>query len=69
MLPTYTFSEVKNFIRSLDIADVAILNGLIEEEIECYARYESKAIFKLIMLHKKAIAQNEVRFEFLLAYN
>ncbi|MCY7421131.1 MAG: hypothetical protein LH478_05230 [Chitinophagaceae bacterium] len=69
MLPTYNFSEVKNLVRSFNLDETVILTELIEEEIDRYAWYESKAIFKIILLHRKAISQNEVHFEYLLAYN
>lgn len=69
MLPTYSFSEIKGIIRSFDVEDIAILTDLIQEEILCYSSYESRAIFKMIMLRKKALIINEVQLGYLLAYN
>ena len=69
MLPTYSFSEIKNIIRSFDLAEIELLNELIQEEIDCYPAYESRAILRLILLQKKAISRNEIQLEYLLAYN
>lgn len=69
MLPTYNFSEVKRLIKSFNFDETVILTELVEEEIDCYPWYESKAIFKMILLHRNAISQNEVHLEYLLAYN
>lgn len=69
MLPTYNFAEIKNLLRNINLQESDILTELVQEEIDRYPKYESKAIFKMILLHKKAIAQNEIHFEYLLAYN
>ena len=69
MLPTYTFSDIKNIIRAFEVAELALLNDLIQEEIECYPSYESRAILRMIMLRKKALSRNEVQLEYLLGYN
>jgi hypothetical protein len=69
MLPTYSFSEIKNIIRSFDLTEIELLNDLVHEEIDCYVTYESRAIFRLILVQKKAISRNEVQLEYLLAYN
>ena len=58
MLPTYNFSEVKSLIRSFNLDETVILTDLVEEEIDRYPWYESKAIFKMILLHRKGISQN-----------
>ena len=69
MLPTYNYSEIRNLIRSFNLDELVILNELVMEEIDCYPLYESKAIFIMILLQRKAIIQNEVHLEYLLAYN
>ena len=69
MLPTYNYSEIRNLIRSFNLDELVILNELVMEELDCYPLYESKAIFKMILLQRKAIIQNEVHLEYLLAYN
>lgn len=69
MLPTYNFSEIKNLVRSFNMEESKIFTELVQEEIDCYPSYESKAIFRMILLHKKAITHNEIHFEYLLAYN
>jgi len=69
MLPTYTFSDIKNIIRSFEIAELTLLNDLIQEEIDCYPAYESRAILRMVMLRKKAPGRNEVQLEYLLGYN
>lgn len=69
MLPTYSFSDIKNIIRSFDLTEIELLNNLVQEEIVCYPAYESRAILRLILVQKKAISRNEVQLEYLLAYN
>ncbi len=69
MLPTYIFAEIKNLLRYINLHESDILTELVQEEIDRYPVYESKAIFKMILLQKKAITQNEVHVEYLLAYN
>ena len=69
MLPTYNFSEIKSLVKKINLHETNILTELVQEEIDRYPTYESRAIFRMILLHKKAIAQNEIHFEYLLAYN
>lgn len=69
MLPTYNFAEIKNLLRNINLLESDILTELVQEEIDRYPAYESKAIFKMILLQKKGISQNEVHVEYLLAYN
>lgn len=69
MLPTYNFSEIKSLVKKINLHETHILTELVQEEIDRYPTYESRAIFRMILLHKKAIAQNEIHFEYLLAYN
>lgn len=69
MLPTYNFTEIKNLLRNINLHESDILTELVQEEIDRYQAYESKAIFKMILLQKQAITQNEIHFEYLLAYN
>ena len=69
MIPTYSVYEIKNLVRSFDIAETNILDELVSEEASGYAPYELRAIARMIALRKKAISHNEVKLEFLLAYN
>ena len=69
MQPTYSVSEIKLLVRSLDISSIIILQELIEEEKDGFIHYELKAISKFIALKNKDIAGNEVKFEFLLSFN
>ena len=69
MLPPYNFFEIKNLVRSFNMEESIILTDLVQEEIDRNPSYESRAIFRMIMLHKKAITQNEIHIGYLLAYN
>lgn len=69
MQPTYSVSEIKLLIKSLDIPSVNILRELVEEEKKGFADYELKAIRKFIQLKNKELVGNEVNAEFLLSFN
>lgn len=69
MEPTYSFSEIKNLIPSLDFTSINILGELIEEEKQCFAWYELRAIGRFISLKNKDLVQNQVKVEFLLSFN
>lgn len=69
MHATYSFQEIKALIRTLDFASLAILKEVVEEEKECFSEYELKALNKFLQLQNKAMVRNEVKADFLLAYN
>ena len=69
MQPTYSVSEIKLLIRSLDSLSIGVLHELVEEEKACYPDCELKAIFKFIKIKNREIVGNEVKFEFLLSFN
>ena len=69
MQPTYSVSEIKLLIKSLDLSSINILRELVEEEKKDFAGYELKAIFKFIQLRNKELVGNEVKTEFLLSFN
>ncbi len=69
MQPTYSVSEIKLLIKSLDISAINILRELVEEEKKDFAQYELKAISKFIQLKNKELAGNEIKTEFLLSFN
>lgn len=69
MQPTYSVSEIKLLIKSLDISSIKVLLELVEEEKRDFAEYELKAILKFIQLKNKELVGNEVKTEFLLSFN
>jgi hypothetical protein len=69
MQPTYSVSEVKSLIRSLDSSAIVILQQLIEEEKECYSTIELKALDRLVYFRTRYLTGNAVRAEFLLSFN
>jgi len=69
MTPTYSFSEIKLLIKSLDESSVTVLHDLIEEEKECYTQFELRALYRFVHLKNKSLVLNEVRLEYLLSYN
>ena len=69
MQPTYSVSEIKLLIKSLDLSSIKILRELVEEEKRDFAEYELKAISKFIQLKNKELVGNEVKTEFLLSFN
>ena len=69
MHPTYSVSEIKQLIRSLDSFSLIVLQELVEDEKNSFADFELKAISKFISLKMKEIAGNEVKVEFLLSFN
>lgn len=69
MEPTYTFSEIKSLVKSLDYSSVSILEELIWEELEGYSFYERRALARMLELKDKVFVLNEVNAEFLLSYN
>lgn len=69
MQPTYSVSEIKLLIKSLDVSSIKVLVELVEEEKKDFAEYELKAISKFIQLKNKELAGNEVKTEFLLSFN
>ena len=69
MQPTYSFSEIKLLLKSLDINSLNILSELIDDDEACYKIYELKAIRKILQIVAKVLVQNEVKMEFLLSFN
>lgn len=69
MQPTYSFTEIKSLIRTLDVADIFILEEIVEEERECFSELQLKAFHRFMRLKNKALVRNELRFEYLLSYN
>jgi hypothetical protein len=69
MQPTYSLSEIKSLVRSLDFASLSILIDLVEEEKEGYSLPELKAIDKFMRLKHADYIRNEVNPEFLLSFN
>jgi len=69
MQPTYSLSEVKTLIRSLDSSAIIILQQLIDEEKEGYTSIELKALYKFVFLRNRYLTRNEVKFDYLLSFN
>ncbi len=69
MQPTYSFSEIKSLVRSLDLSTLTILQQLIEEEKTGYQPVEIKALYKFISLRNRYLTRNAVKFEYLLSFN
>jgi hypothetical protein len=69
MQPTYSVSEVKSLIRSLDSAAIVILQQLVEEEKECYSAIEIKAMDRFVYFRNRYLTGNAVKAEFLLSFN
>ena len=69
MQPTYSVSEIKLLIRTLDSSSILVLQELVEEEKNGFTSYELKAINKFIEIKNKELVRNEVSFEFLLSFN
>lgn len=69
MQPTYSVSEIKSLIRTLDASAITILQQLIEEEKECYSGIERKALDRFIYFRNRYLARNAVKAEFLLSFN
>lgn len=69
MQATYSFPEIKSLIRSLDYSSVNILEELVEEEKECFSVHELRALQRFVQLKNKQLVRNEVKFEYLLAFN
>lgn len=69
MQPTYSLSEIKSLVRSLDHTSIHILEELFLEEQALYTIVEIQVIEKFFTLKKKAGVNNEIKLEFLLSYN
>ena len=69
MQATYSFSEIKSLIRSLDYSSINILEELVEEEKECFSIPELRALHRFILLKNKQFVGNEVKVEYLLSFN
>jgi hypothetical protein len=69
MTPTYSFSEIKTLVKTLDDSSVFILQDLIEDEKECFSFYELRALHRFLLVKNKSMVANEVNLEFLLSYN
>jgi hypothetical protein len=69
MVPTYSVSEVKSLIISLDIPEIEILSGLVNDEKRCYQSYEFRAIQRMMRIRKKSLQVNELQLEYLLSFN
>lgn len=69
MQATYSFSEIKSLIRSLDHSSITILEELIEEEKDSYSSYEQTALRRFLQLKNKQYVRNEVKLEYLLSFN
>jgi hypothetical protein len=69
MQPTYSFTEIKSLIRSLDYHSADLLKELIEEEQERFSLPEIRAFQRILQLKNRQIVRNEVKFEYLLSFN
>lgn len=69
MHPTYTFSEIKDLVRNIDIQSIDVLLELIEEEKELYSFYELRALHRFINIKSKELLSSELKFEYLLSFN
>ena len=69
MAATYSFSEIKSLIPSLDASSASILQELISEESNFYTWYELRAISRFITIANKQAMNNKVKAEFLLSFN
>jgi hypothetical protein len=69
MQPTYSFSEIKSLIPSLDLSTLPILQQLVEEENNAYSPAEIKALYKFISLRNRYFTRNAVKVEYLLSFN
>ena len=69
MSPTYSFSEIKSLVKSLDETASFILEDLIEEEKECYSHFELRAFKRFLIVKSKSKLDNDLKMDFLLSFN
>ncbi len=69
MRPTYSFSEIKSLIRSLDAVSTKILSELIEDERDCFTDCEWRALQRFIKLKQAGLVHNQVKCDYLLSFN
>lgn len=69
MESTYSFSEIKVLIRSLDDLTLNVLEELIEEEKECFSLAELRAFNRFKQIKYKQLPHNEVKWEYFLSFN
>lgn len=60
MIPTYTFTELKNHIKSSDESkEIAALAFIIHEELSCFPGYEQRALYRMLLLKTAKLVQYE----------
>jgi hypothetical protein len=60
MLPTYTFTELKNYIRSSDEPnEIASLAFVVNEEISIFLWYEQRALLRMLLIKTAKLVQHE----------
>jgi hypothetical protein len=69
MTPTYSFSEIKSLVKSLDKTSGDILQELIDDEKDCYTPFELRAFNRFFLLLDKNVVVEGLRMEYLLSYN
>ena len=69
MTPTYSFSEIKSLVKSLDQTSGNILQELIDDEKDCYTSFEHRAFNRFFAIVNKNIELEGVRMDYLLSYN
>ena len=69
MKPTYSFIEIKQMLPSLDAAELDLLLEVSFDEKDRFTSFEFRAIYRMIMISKKKLAQNAVQMDYLLFFN
>lgn len=64
MEATYSLSEVKSLLRSVDLSEINILRQVMLEDAGCYSPGEVEAMTKMIELRIKYLTRTSIQFDF-----
>jgi len=69
MKPTYSLSEIRMLVGSLELPELMVLEALIEEEATWYPSNHLTEIRHIISTTRIQISNNELQLEYLLSFN
>ena len=69
MEATYSISEVKSLLRSVELDEISILKQVLLDDADCYSPAEIQALSKMIELRIKFLTRTSLSFDFQISLN
>ena len=69
MEATYSISEVKSLLRTVELEEITILKQVLLEDADCYSPTEIEAMSKMIELRIKFLTRTSLSFDFPISLN